>query len=147
MGKEGFSEDLGDKMKFPFVHFCFDSITFQGKQRFFSRATSEEGKALEEGHVNKMQFPCVHFSICHLTEKIRLFFWARKLKRGRGLECIFPLYHFRLQHLARKIRFFFRSWELKAGKGNAGKRMEGDWSIPFMSFFKWFLKNPLSLVF
>jgi hypothetical protein len=25
--------------------------------------------------------------------------------------------------------------------------MEGDWSIPFMSFFKWFLKNPLSLVF
>jgi hypothetical protein len=35
---------------------------------------SEEGKALEEGHANKMQFPCVHFSIGHLAEKIRLFF-------------------------------------------------------------------------
>jgi hypothetical protein len=47
---------------------------------------SEEGKALEEGHANKMQFPYVHFSICHLAEKTRFFFWARNLKRGRDLN-------------------------------------------------------------
>jgi hypothetical protein len=93
---------------------------------------SEEGKALDEGHANKMQFPCVHFSICHLAEKIRLFFQ----QEGKGLECIFPAYHFCLQHLARKIRFFFHRWELKVGKGSARERMEGNCSIPFMSFFK-----------
>jgi hypothetical protein len=47
---------------------------------------SEEGKALEEGHANKMQFPCVHFSICHLAEKIRLYFRPRNLKMGRDLN-------------------------------------------------------------
>jgi len=47
---------------------------------------SEKGKALEEGHANKMQIPCVHFNICHLAEKIRLFFRARNLKRGRELN-------------------------------------------------------------
>jgi hypothetical protein len=45
---------------------------------------SEEGKALEEGHANKMQFPCVQFSICHLAEKIRLFFYSWELKAGKG---------------------------------------------------------------
>jgi hypothetical protein len=81
-GKIG--EDLGNKMKFPFVHFCFNHIS--GKIIFFWSAMSEEGKALEEGHANKMQFPCVHFSICHLAVKIRLFFWARNLKRGKDLN-------------------------------------------------------------
>ncbi len=111
--------------KWNFLLYIFVSITFQGKYNFFWSAISEKWKALEEGHANKMFFPYVHFSICHLAEKIRLFFWARK------------------------IRFFFHSWELKAGKGSAGERMEGDCSIPFMSFFKWFyiLKNPISLVF
>jgi hypothetical protein len=48
------------------------------------------------------------------------------------IVCLFAY----LQHLGWKIRFFFSSRELKAGKGNAGERMERDYSIPFMSFFK-----------
>jgi len=81
---------------------------------------SQEGKALEEGHANQMQFPCVHFNICHLAEKIRLFFWARNLKRGRDLNAS-SLYHFCLQHLARKIKFFFIVGNSKKGKAVQGR--------------------------
>jgi hypothetical protein len=68
---------------------------------------SEERKALEEVHANKMQFSCVHLSICHLAEKNKAFLLSKKPEEGKGLECIFPLYHFCLQHLVGKIRFFF----------------------------------------
>jgi hypothetical protein len=50
-----------------------------------------------------------------------------KLKQGKigedtGNKMKFPFVHFCFDHIS--------------GKGSAGERMEGDCSIPFMSFFK-----------
>jgi hypothetical protein len=61
---------------------------------------------------------------------------SKKPEEEKGLECIFPLYHFLPQTPCKENEVFFHSWEFKARKGSAGERMEGDCSIPFMSFFK-----------
>jgi len=133
---------IGEQNEISFCTFLFWS-PFRKNKDFFEVRYLKRGQLLKKAMLIKCY---VHFSICHLVEKIRFFFWARNLKRGRDLNA-FPSLPFLPLTPCKENKVFFHSWELKAGKSSAGEWMEGDCSIPFMSFFKRFyiLKN-ISLV-